>query len=551
MLAVFSAVCIPYRLSACTTLVVTKGASADGSMYVAHSDDNDLTDESIVYIPAKKHAEGAVRSVYASVGAGGSIPALNISAARRLVAPERAPGYTFPGLPASVPLGTIPEVPSTYAYIEGIYGCLNEKGLLFGECTDMAKIFKGAEKGHHYFYSAELAAVALERCTSAREAVLLMGSLIDTYGYYGTGETLPVADKDEAWVMEMAPAPDGGNGFWAAQRIPDGEIFVAANEFRIREIAADNPDQIVTEKTIDGLKACGWAVYGIDGKTVDWLRSTSNGEFRHPYYSLRRVWRAMSLAAPSRNFPAAVEDGFTRAYPFSVKPDRKITLADIMKLYRDHYEGTPYDMTKGPASGPFGCPYRYMGAGEGNSSFSSGRVSGKERIAEGAWERPVGCGYTGYTVICQNRSDGVQPLVWIALNTAAESVFVPFTVSPLPESYERFDRTAYDESKAWWIYNRTGEFANTKYSWIIKDIRAHALDLENASQKLVASYKDRKAGELSKALMKNASLTMKDWNDFYGKLRVKYNQGFVDFTDVGYPAEWLKTTEYTDGPVQY
>nr|WP_258006159.1 C69 family dipeptidase [Mesotoga sp. B105.6.4] len=97
----------------------------------------------------------------------------------------------------------IPQVPHTYAYFDGSYGIMNEHQLMFGECTDGAKIQIGPEPGRRIFYSSELSRVALERCKTAREAVDLIGFLIEEYGYYGTGETLPVADPNEAWIIEM------------------------------------------------------------------------------------------------------------------------------------------------------------------------------------------------------------------------------------------------------------------------------------------------------------------------------------------------------------
>ena len=218
------------KRSACTTTIVTPGASADGSMLVSHSDDNDLSDQAIVYVPARDWPQGSQRPVYASAVAVGDQPQFNAFIVPRLVSKERAPGYANKGEAPSIPVGYIPQVPHTYAYIDGSYGIMNECGLMFGECTNGSFVSNGPEAGKRLFYSSELARVALERCRTAREAIALMGELIETYGYYGTGETLPVADPKEAWVMEMAPGPDDTGGLWVAQRVPDGHFWVAANE---------------------------------------------------------------------------------------------------------------------------------------------------------------------------------------------------------------------------------------------------------------------------------------------------------------------------------
>lgn len=210
--------------TACTTMIVTRGASVDGSVMVSHSDDNDLADQSIVFVPARDWPEGSLRPVYASAVANGELPQFNAFFVPRLADAQRAPGYAHVGAPRSIPLGHIPQAKHTFAYLDGNYGIMNEHGLMFGECTDGSLVANDPEPGRRIFYSSELARVALERCRTAREAIRLMGELIETYGYYGTGETLPMADKDEAWVMEMAPSPEGVGGLWVAQRVPDGHF---------------------------------------------------------------------------------------------------------------------------------------------------------------------------------------------------------------------------------------------------------------------------------------------------------------------------------------
>ena len=144
------------------------------------------------------------------------------------------------------------------------------------------------ERGSMHCYAAELGRVALERCKTAREAIELMGRLIDEYGLWGTAETLVVADKEEGWVLEMQPPPDGKGGFWIAERIPDGEFFIAANELRIRAVREGDPDQMFNPRLPQMLKDAGWAVYDEKGN-LDWVKSLEAKEHNHPYYSKRRV----------------------------------------------------------------------------------------------------------------------------------------------------------------------------------------------------------------------------------------------------------------------
>jgi dipeptidase len=550
---------------ACTTMIVTRGASADGSVFVAHSDDDDLADQSIVYVPAKDYPKDAKRAVHGSAVARGDLPRWNDLAIPRLVDPTRSPDYAYPGYKRSIPIGYIPQVSHTYAYLDGNYGIANEHGLMFGECTDGTKIENDPEPGKRIFYSAELSRVALERCRTAKEAVQLIGELIEQYGYYGTGETLPVADDHEAWVIEMSPSPEGTGGLWVAQRVPDGEYFIAANEFRIRDIITGNPDQMYGKTLFDVVERNNMRSPADKSKPMDWLTTVSKGEYSHPYYSLRRVWRGLSLVAPSLNLSPWVKDGITRYYPFSIKPDVKLTLADIKRIYRDHYEGTEFDLTKGVAAGPFGNPVRYLGPKD-----PSGDVGNPDAKLEGSWERPISMFYAGYVFINQNKPDCPPPLniiSWIALDTPAESVFVPFAVGKMPNSYTKGDTSKFDDESAWWAYDIVSEYSNVKYSYIMKDIQQRAAMHETSSEELISNLVEelsqlaktnpKKASEeYSKALNKNAEKILKDWKAFSRELVAKYNQGFISNLDnmaqkIGYPEEWLKHTNYKKGPTTY
>lgn len=173
---------------ACTTMIVGKDASADGSVMVSHSDDG-LGDGSAIYVPAMDHNPGSKRAVYYSHCALDYKPQWGATVSHRIVTEDRGPGYNKKGVAPSVPLGLIPQVDHTYAYFDANYGLMNEHQLSIGECTDKAKVHPEPEPGKRIFYSAELSRVALERTRTAREAIKLMGELIETYGYYGTGET--------------------------------------------------------------------------------------------------------------------------------------------------------------------------------------------------------------------------------------------------------------------------------------------------------------------------------------------------------------------------
>ncbi|PKL55542.1 MAG: peptidase U34, partial [Methanomicrobiales archaeon HGW-Methanomicrobiales-6] len=288
-LCLFAALLLVSNAAACTVFAITPGASEDGSMYVGHTNDGvgkdwrNIDDISLLYVPAADHAAGEKRPVFFDPDSGSDAAGGEDSSDSGRV------------------LGYIDQVPHTYAYYTGSYGMMNEHQLLSAECTEYAKVELSAAEGKRIFYSSELSNVALERCTKAREAVELVGGLIDTYGYYGTGETLIFADPKEAWVIEICSSLDeaDGAGLWVAQKIPDGEVFVAANEFRIREVVPGNPDQIYSQDLFGKLEEAGmWSP--ADG-TLDWLETVSYGEYSHPYYSLMRVWRIQDRLAPSLN----------------------------------------------------------------------------------------------------------------------------------------------------------------------------------------------------------------------------------------------------------
>ncbi len=548
----------------CTTIIVTKGASTDGSVMVSHSDDNDLMDQRILYIPAQKHTPGSMRPVFCTAAAMGEFPEYNAFIYPRMVTADRGRGYNTEGA-KSVPLGYIPQTRETYAYFDGNYGIMNEHQLMFGECTNGSKITPDPEPGKRIFYSSELSRVALERCRTAREAILLIGELIEEYGLYGTGETLPVADTEEGWVIEMAPSPEGKGGLWVAKKVPDGDIFVAANQFRIREVDPDDPDMMFSKNLHETAQKHGWWKPE-DGK-LDWLRTVSLGEYNHPYYSLRRVWRVLSLAAPSRNFSPWVKDGFTKDYPFSVKPDNKLSVRDVMRLHRDHYEGTEFDLTKGVAAGPFGYPDRFYGPYDG-----AGDVGDPSRKLEGAWERPLSVTYCGYVFVNQARGWLPAPIggrMWLGLDKPSDTVFLPFHigVNGLPRSVEVCDTTKFSRGSAWWTFNFLANYAGLKYSYMHKEIEElqeqletgfltlleiverNALDLHRVNPPAAKEY-------LTNFAERNTAETLAKWWDLAEHLIVKYNDGLLTEggkigRPLGYPKDWLRTTSWPDGPTSY
>jgi len=550
---------------ACTTLLVTRGASADGSVFVAHSDDSELFDQRLVYVPAADYKPGSLRPVYYDAVALGDRPEYNGYVLRRYAGDKRGPTYVDPGSPQSIPLGYIPQVEHTYAYFDGSYGIMNEHQLMFGECTDGSKIEPEPAPGKLIFYSAELSRVAAERCTTARDAVLLIGRLIETYGYYGTGETLPIGDKDEGWVIEMAPSPEGTGGLWVAKKVPDGEVFVAANELRIREVDPEDPDMLYCANLYSICRKHGW--WKSEDGQLDWLRAVSLGEYSHPYYSLRRVWRLQARITPSQVRTPWVKDGYTREYPFSVRPDKKLGVRDVMGLYRDHYQGTEFDQSKEVTAGPFGCPYRYPGPmdARGDTGDPNARL-------KGAWERPISIFRCGFSYVCQARGwlpDPIGGLVWFGPDEPMSTCYVPFYVgvTRIAAPYYTCNTTTFSRESAWWAFNFTANWAGLKYSYMIRDIQEKQDEIELAEIEAVGKTDERalalyrkdpeKARQLLTAYCETqANQVVKDWWELAWTLVARYDDGYVNAPgkmaqEVGYPDDWYDKSEWPAGPATY
>jgi dipeptidase len=526
---------------------------------VSHSDDGHIeNDSSIVYVPRVPINADGVRDVYPTAVALGDMPEYNAWIYPRIQKDDGPEAYRHEGLPRTIKIGSVPykeifevlgekDRDTTYAYLDGCYGISNEWGLMFGECTNGAKTSLNPVPGKRIFYSSELSRMALENCKTARDAIKLIGYLIDKYGYWGTGETLPVGDAKEAWVIEMAPVPlhyEGpAGGLWVAKLVPDGEFFIGANEFRIRDIDPDkrNDSLMYGDHLFTIVRKLGWFTPSDDDLGfMDWLLTVSKGEYSHPYYSLRRVWRGLSLMAPSLKldpWAPAVDKGTTRAYPFSVKPDKKIALSDVLAMHRDHYADTEFDLTKGTAAGPWGNPNRYLGPRD-----PSGDVGDPNAKLTGAWERPIGIYYTNLTFVNQARADLPYPInivSWIALDAPSESVFVPLAIGPIPSMYEAYNSTVFNmDGDAWQIYNLVAEYANIKYCYMIKDINQAQAENEKAGFDMVAKLQasltriapDDPAGALktfSDALNRHALEVHAGWKKLFEQLVVRYNQGEV------------------------
>ncbi len=543
---------------ACTTFVVTPGASEDGSMYIGHTNDgfspcvigHNLSEDDIklAYVPPANHTTNEMRAVRYD--------------------PHSSPDGIEKGSLGPALVAYIPEVNHTYGYLTASYGIINEHQLMSGECADFAKDTPIFDPKRHIFYSSELSNIAMERCTKAREAVELVGSLIDRYGYYGPGETLIFADPKDAWVIEMCGINNSTGsirGLWVARKIPEGDVFVAANTFRIRDVSRNGSDVLRSGNLFDEAEAKGWTRNG--SQTIDWLQTVSTGEYSHPYYSLSRIWSIYNRISPSQNLSPYVNDSWSRAYPFSVKPDRKLTQKEVLSLFRDHYEGTVFDLTRGMAADPYGNPYRNDGPFDGHDVFKPGEIK------PGAWPRPVSAIFCSYSYIAQGNLSYPYPIggvCWFGFAQPDETCYIPIYagISALPEEFYSGSRYVFDRQCAWWAFKFVTNWAMLRYSDMIGDIRAEQSRIEDEEIACQAEVSEKAEGLLAAKgnescrrfltdySSRNALSVIDDWWRLADSLVVKYSNGMITVRDKaplrkGYPDWWLNETGYQYGPRIY
>ncbi|MEI6242944.1 MAG: C69 family dipeptidase, partial [Chlamydiota bacterium] len=444
-----------FPIFCCTNFLITKGASEDGSVMIGHTDDGIPGDPRVVFVPAKKYVAGEKKPLFLADPiflANADYP--------RYVGKERAPAYDISGFPITKPIGYIDQVSATNAYIEGIYGIMNEWQLAMGEATAPSLFNFDFDKDNRLLDISELTRLGLERCKTAKEAILLMGSLAEKYGFYGDGEVLLVGDLEEGWVFEISGSPEKKGAIWVAKKIPEGEVFVSANIFRIQEIDPKDPNVLYSSQLFSIAEKNKWWKKE-KNELFNWQKAVSAGEPNHPYYSLRRIWRLFQKMNPSILLSPWVENAFTKKYPLSMKVSQKLSLKKALSLFRDHYEGTEFDLTKGLAAGPYGDPNR-------NLQPDNPKI-------KGAFERPISYRYTVYSYITQSRKN-MHPFiggkVWVGFGEPAQTCYMPcfVHVEDLPAPFQKGSSIAYDESLGWFHFNFISNWVASFYCYSIKDV---------------------------------------------------------------------------------
>jgi dipeptidase len=501
---------------ACTSVPTSPEASADGTL-TSHSCDGGY-EIRIKVVPGKAYPAGAKRDVMKGGGLGEEKP---------LQFQEHK-------------VGEIPQVAQTFTRYDASYPFMNEKGVIIGETTIGGRRELYSDEGQ--FDIMELERLALERGSTAREAIQIMGEFAEKYGYGDSGECLTVGDAKEVWQFEIfGPGATDIGAVWAAKRIPPGEVGVSANVSRITTLTDDPNFTMYSKNVYDVAEKNGWWKKG-----EPFLFNRAFGMSGAPHFN-RREWRVLSLLAPSLKL-----DPWAPEQPFSVKPDKKVTKRDLMAIHRDIYEGTPFDQTKNPLAGPFGSPNRWA-------------LPRDYKPAEGYMpvERMVAVHQCSYVVVLQARA-GMPPwigsLAWFAPDDAKTSVFTPFYAGnfKVPTAFEIGRRDRYDRNSAYWASNFIGNWSNLNWRAMIQDVRAKQAEvegklfadqpvIENVALELYKTDPDRARTFISDYSNRVAQENYMTWWAFADKLVTDYQDGGSRTTQDKrtVPAEWLQQ----QGPV--
>ena len=524
------------RSEACTNVIVTRGASADGSCLVSYAADSHWLYGELYFKPQADWATGSKLKVY--------------------------------DWDSGKYLGEIEQVPHTYKTI----GNMNEHQLIIAETTFGGR--HGLNNPDAIMDYGSLIYITLQRARTAREAIRLMDELTQKYGYYSEGESFSIADKEEAWIMEMVGKGAEKGSVWVARRIPDGYVSGHANQSRITTFPLDDPDNCLYSKdVITFARKMGW----FDGKDEEF-------SFRDAYCPLdfgglrgceARVWSAFNILGKGK---FAYEDGGSLVekdsydyvdyamghnpannMPLWIKPAGKVSVKDVADVMRDHYEGTPMDMTQDIGAGGNALPYRWRPMG-----FT---YDGKEYTNE----RAIATQQTAFWFVGQSRGnypDVLGGIIWFGTDDAATSYVTPiYTNSEIvPECFREGngDMLTYSSTSSFWLNNRVANACYKMYNYMAPFVREHIDRFENSQisegvpqtdAKALELYNDIAEKELKKQSRKNPGYDpMTDTGDAFLQVKQYLTSYSVSTADAIFSA-WKKMEEtllvkFIDGNVK-
>ncbi len=512
---IVSLILVSTYAGACTNFLITKGASEDGSTMISYTADSHQFYGDIQYIPSGMHMKGTMRKII-----------------------EWDSGKY---------LGEIPEASLTY----GVVGLMNEHQVAIGETTYGGR--KECQEGKGVLDYGSLMFIALQRAKTAREAIKVIGDLAAEYGYVSSGESLSIADPNEAWIMEIiGKGPDHKGAVWVARKVPDGYICAHANNPRIRQFPLRDPENcLYAPDVISFAREMGF--FTGEDKDFSFADTYAPLTFGAVRFCDVRVYAMFNRAAPSLKLSSDYVRGVQGAEPLPlwIKPDKKLTVRDVMELMRDHFEGTEFDLTKDIGAGPYNCPYRWR------------PLTWKVDEVTYINERATSTQQTGFSFVAQMRSwlpDPIGGILWFGVDDTYSTVYVPMYcgINKVPDSYEKGNGSLYDFTwdSAFWVFNWVANFAYSRYSDMIKDIQnvqrelegnfllnqpeieKAALDLYKRAPQLAIDY-------LTDYSASQGNMVVARWRKLGEFLFVKYLDGNIKTPDEkvthpGYPESWYR-----------
>ena len=488
---------------ACSNFIVGKKASVDGSVMCSYSADDYGMFQYLCHYPAAKHAKGEMRKIF--------------------------------DWDSNKYYGEIPEAAETY----NVIGNINEWQVTIGETTYGGREEMVDSTGIMDYGS--LIYVALQRSKTAREAIKVMTTLANTYGYNSGGETFTICDPNEAWIMEMMGKGAGSKGaVWVALRIPDDAICAHANQSRIGKFnMKDKKNVMYAKDVVSFARSKGW----FKGKDADfsWKMAYAKPDFSGRRFCDARAWAMLNHfydMSPYLDW-ALGKNSDAQDMPLWVVPNKKVSVKDVENVMRDHYEGTPLSVADGSdiGGGIWEMPYR--------PTPLMYKVDGKQYFNE----RPVSTQQSGFVFVSQMRSwlpREIGGVFWFANDDANMAAFTPVycSMTERPECYNTpgVDAVHFSKKNAYWVCNMTSNMVYPRYSLMfptLKEVRdsldnsyfAAQAGVEKKAQELYAQNPQAAVKYLNDYSVEKAQQMLARWNQLFEFMVVKYNDMIIKPTD--------------------
>ncbi|MCP5051238.1 MAG: dipeptidase [bacterium] len=517
-------------IEACTNYLVSRGASVDGSTMITYAADAHVLYGELYFTPAGNHLPGSMLEVF-----------------------EWDTGKY---------LGKIKQIPHTYSVV----GNMNEHQVSIGETTyGGRKELKDPKAIMDY---GSLMYIGLQRAKTAREAIKVIADLMNEYGYYSSGESFSISDPKEVWIMEMiSKGPKEKGAVWVARRIPEGYISAHANQARIRRFPLNDPDNCLYAKDVISF-ARKQAYFKGKDKDFSFAEAYAPLDFGALRFCEARVWSMFNRAAPSLKLSDEYIKGNPKAKPLPlwIKPDKKLSVRDVIELMRDHFEGTDLDMTKGVGAGPYCLPYRWRplrwSPEEDEKKEAKEEDKKKDKVMYFN-ERAVSTQQTGFSFVSQSRAWLPGPIggvLWFGVDDTYSTVYIPMYcgIKEVPKSFAvgtgSFEQFTWES--AFWVFNFVSNYAYSRYSDMIVDVQkvqrqlegtffAQQDEVDKAALDLFKKAPGLARDYLTAYSVKHGDDTVKRWKKLGEFLIFKYLDGNMKdeknkVTHPGYPKAWYK-----------